>query len=247
GRVLHGLPEMDPAHLAEGAQLVAQNRQRHHPDIAHVDAGGEKPPQEGALQHARGEGGVASDQDVASLGERGAVGAAQLGHELRGELDVGEPLDHLPLEERLLPALAPDQVPGHGGAGLDHLARPDLDVALDVGILADGGVVGDHPPLLHHGGLPHAYVVADDAVVDLGPLLDVDVVPDHAARQLHPGSMVQLRPITLSLIWAPPLSWELSPITTVPSTRVPSPRRTSSPTRRSLPTNSFLGSSILTL
>jgi len=62
-----------------------------------------------------------------------------------------------------------------------------------------------------------------------------------------PGSMVQLRPITESLIWAPAFTWELSPTTTVPSMRVPSPSRTSSPILRSLPTRSFLGSSIFTL
>ena len=185
---------------------------------------------------------------IASLGKGCAVGAAQLRHEFGRELHVGESFDHRPLEQRLLPLLAPDHVPGDGCARLDHLARPDLDVALDDDLFTDGGIVRDDHSFFQHGPLSDADIVADHGIADLGPFLDIDVVPDHAAvesySRLDGAVAADHRVLDLG---TPPRTWELSPITTVPSTPwCVSWSFTSAPMRRSLPTRSCFGSSILT-
>ena len=51
-RIKGRLAEMNPSLLAERLQLVAGDRQRHHFQVAHVDAGGKNSPQEAALQHS---------------------------------------------------------------------------------------------------------------------------------------------------------------------------------------------------
>ena len=63
--------------------------------------------------------------------------APELGRELGRDLDVGEPGNPVPPEDRAAPPVGPDEAHGEGGAVLDLLVRPDLGVGLDGGRLAD--------------------------------------------------------------------------------------------------------------
>src|SRR5262249_38096221 len=122
----------------------------------------------------------ARDYD-ATPADDGAAGRAELGGELRGDLDVGEAGDTVAAEERAAPALTPDQAHGQGGAVLDLLVGPDLDVGLDHAGLADPAEVGDDNPFRQEGvGSDHGFP-ADDGFLHHGPGTDLDAVPDHAA------------------------------------------------------------------
>src|SRR5215471_14193370 len=184
--VVGGLPHMSASGQSQRRDLIADHGNGRHSEILHVDAHGEQAGHQRAIDHAGRLVVIAACDHDPSAANDGSAGRAELGRELWGDFDVGETGDAVPTEERTAPPLAPDQAHGKGGAVLDLLVGPDLDVGLDDAGLADPTKVGDDHPFGQEGVGPDHGLPADDGLFHDGAGTDLDAVPYHAA--LHVGT-----------------------------------------------------------
>src|SRR5207253_3179573 len=83
---------------------------------------------------------VAVHRHGGALGEHRAVGCAEAAGELGHHLDVSQPGDAGAAENGAPRLLAVDDARADGGAGLDFLVRPQLDVGPHDGAFAEGAM-----------------------------------------------------------------------------------------------------------
>ncbi len=117
----------------------------------------------------------------------GTESGSELGRELRGHLDVGQAGDPVPPEERPTPPLAPHEAHGQGGAVLDLLVGPDLDIGLDHAAFPDATGIRDDHALGQEGIGPHDRLAPDDRLLDHRAGPDLDSIPQDAALDVRPG------------------------------------------------------------
>ena len=166
------------------ADLAAAARQepadRHGGDAVVVDihAGGEYAGHHRPVYHAGSLVSVAAGGDNRTPLERGPVGRAELGGELRGKLYVGKSGDPVCREYVPAPLLSPYQRAGEYGVVVHLLVRPDLDIGLYRGVPADLAVVAYYDPFGEVRALAYLRIVCYDILMGDGAPADLDFVPE---------------------------------------------------------------------
>ena len=133
----HRVPHLEPGQRDRG-QL----------DVLDVHPGQVQPADDRALQRSGHAARVAARRDHRALLERRAVGHRQPGRDLGRDVDVGEPRDPAPAEQRARTAALPDDRRGDDRTGFDRLERVDLDAGVHDRAFADEALVAEHRTLL---------------------------------------------------------------------------------------------------
>ncbi len=184
GGIAGGDGDVQAAGGAGDVGHVAGDGGGHGAEVEDVGADGHEAGDDGALHHAGDAAGIAGGDHLRAGFEIGAVGGAELGGELRGDLHVGEPADAVGAEEHAGPLRAPDQAHGDFGAALGVLVGPDADFGHHGGAFFEQALVADHRAFLDVDVALRDDVAADDGAAGAAAGAEVGSAPEHGVGDL---------------------------------------------------------------
>ena len=146
-RVERRYPHVHAAGRADAPRVEPADGKRCLRQVSDVDARAHDPAHESSLQHAARAVLVTIHGDRGALLQRGRVGGPEPRDELGREVDVDDPRDTEPAEERAATLGAPDEARADDRSGLDLLVGPDPDLRTDARVIVHDRVIADHAPL----------------------------------------------------------------------------------------------------